>query len=205
MAAHHPDSGVHSWTDEPHLYRNKKFLHGFEHLAQAKLSFDAWVYSHQINDVIELAQTFPETPIVLDHVGTPVGLFGQVGKTTGKTEQQRQQIFSQWQIAIAALAECPNVYIKLSGLFMPVLGHTFHQQRQLATKDALIERAVPLIQHVLQCFGTERSMFASNFPMDRVSSSLVNIIDAFSDIVYAHHPDALKTVFYDNAKRFYQL
>lgn len=90
---------MHAWADEPHLYLNKKFLKGFEHLAK--------------------------------------------------------------------LAECPNVMTKVSALFMPVLGHHFHQQRQLASKAQLIELATPLIQHALKCFGTDRAMFASNFPIFR--------------------------------------
>jgi len=137
MASVHPDKGVHAWADEPHLYLNKKFLKGFEHLAK--------------------------------------------------------------------LAECPNVMTKISALFMPVLGHHFHQQQQLASKAQLIELATPLIQHALKCFGTDRAMFASNFPMDRVSANLVDIIDAFSDIVQSYDEHAVKPVFYENAKRFYRL
>ncbi|WP_180039858.1 amidohydrolase [Acinetobacter sp. YH12100] len=176
MAAVHPDKGIH-----------------------------AWVYSSQIADVTALAKAFPDTPIVLDHLGTPAGLFGKVGKATGKTEQDRAQIFSSWQDQLAELSECRNVSTKMSGLFMPVLGHDFHQQKRLATKQELLERAAPLIQHTLDCFGSERLMFASNFPMDSVSSSLVNIIDAFSDIVQDYDENALKPVFYENAKAFYKL
>ena len=52
-----------------------------------------------------------------------------------------------------------------------------------------------LIQHALDCFGSGRVMFASNFPMDSVSSSLTNIIDAFSDIVQYYDENALKSIF----------
>ncbi len=97
MAAFHEDKGVHNWTDTPHLYTQKKFLKGFEQLAQHNLSFDAWVYSQQIADVIELAKIFPETSIVLDHLGTPAGLFGKVGQNTGLSKTARENIFYQWQ------------------------------------------------------------------------------------------------------------
>ncbi len=205
MASFHADKGIHAWTDEPHLYCNKKFLKGFEELAKANLSFDAWVYSTQISDVAHLAKTFPETPIVLDHLGTPAGIFGKVGKATGQTAQQRDYIFQTWKEDLAELAKCPNVYSKISGLFMPVLGHRFHLERKLAKKDELIQLAAPLIQHALQCFAKDRIMFASNFPMDRVSTDLVTIIDAFSDIVQSYDEHAVKPVFYENAKRFYRL
>ena len=114
MASFHADKGIHAWTDEPHLYCNKKFLKGFEELAKANLSFDAWVYSTQISDVAHLAKTFPETPIVLDHLGTPAGIFGKVGKATGQTAQQRDYIFRpgkktwlNWQNAQMCIAKSP--------------------------------------------------------------------------------------------------
>ncbi len=111
MAAVHPDKGIHAWTDEePHLYRNKNFLKGFEELAKQDLSFDAWVYSPHITaDVTALAKDFPNTPIVLDHLGTSAGLFGKVGKATGKTEQSRAQIFADWKDQLTELSECQNV------------------------------------------------------------------------------------------------
>lgn len=205
MAAFHEDKGVHNWTDTPHLYTQKKFLKGFEQLAQHNLSFDAWVYSQQIADVIELAKIFPETSIVLDHLGTPAGLFGKVGQNTGLSKTARENIFYQWQEDIAELSTLPNVYTKMSGLFMPVLGHQFYKNKQLASKQQIIDLVAPLILHALESFGTYRVMFASNFPMDRVNTSLVNIIDAFSDIVMQYDENALEKVFHHNAKQFYHL
>lgn len=205
MAAFHEDKGVHNWTDTPHLYTQKKFLKGFEQLAQHNLSFDAWVYSQQIADVIELAKIFPETSIVLDHLGTPAGLFGKVGQNTGLSKTARENIFYQWQEDIAELSTLPNVYTKMSGLFMPVLVHQFYKNKQLASKQQIIDLVAPLILHALESFGTYRVMFASNFPMDRVNTSLVNIIDAFSDIVMQYDESALEKVFHHNAKQFYRL
>ena len=204
MAAHHEDNGIHAWTEDPHLYTNKKFLKGFEQLARHKLSFDAWVYSTQLQDVIALAKQFPETSIVLDHLGTPAGLFGKVGQTTGLTQTARENIFYQWQDSIAELATYPNVYTKMSGLFMPVLGHQFHKQKQLASKQQIIDLVAPLITHTLDSFGSYRVMFASNFPMDSVSATLVNIIDAFSDIIHDYDDETLQRVFHHNAKQFYR-
>ena len=205
MAAVHEDKEIRAWADEPHLYCNKKFLKGFEAIAQNNLSFDAWVYSTQLSDVIALAKQFPETSIVLDHFGTPAGLFGHVGALTGLTKVARENILVRWQEDIAELASCPNVYTKMSGLFMPVLGHQFHKQNRLASKQEVYDLAFPLISHVLQHFGSYRVMFASNFPMDKVSTSLVNIIDAFSDAVVACDASALERIFHHNAKQFYRL
>ena len=205
MASFHEDKQIHAWTDEPQLYRNKKFLKGFEVLSQYNLSFDAWVYSTQLEDVIYLAKQFPETSIVLDHLGTPAGLFGPIGANTGMTQTARENILFRWKDDLAELASCPNVYTKMSGLFMPVLGHRFHKEGRLASKQEVFDLAHPMITHALACFGTYRVMFASNFPMDSVSTSLINIIDAFSDVVAAYDPDALERVFHHNAKQFYRL
>lgn len=205
MGAFHEDKGIHAWADQAKLYKDKQFLKGFETLAQYNLSFDAWVYSTQLSDVIALAKQFPETSIVLDHLGTPAGLFGKVGQHTGLTQVARDNIFFQWQEDIAELATYSNVYTKMSGLLMPVLGHQFYKQKQVASKAEVFDLVHPIITHALQSFGTYRVMFASNFPMDSVSTRLVNIIDAFSDVVAAYQPDALKQVFSDNAKQFYRL
>lgn len=205
MGAVHEDKGIHAWADQPHLYTDKKFLKGFEQLAQFNLSFDAWVYSTQLADVIALAKQFPETSIVLDHLGTPAGLFGKVGENTGLSKTARENIFYEWQDHIAELANCANVYTKMSGLFMPVLGHQFHKKKQHASKQQIIDLVAPLITHALDSFGIYRVMFASNFPMDSVSTSLENIIDAFSDIVDQYDENALIKVFHDNAKQFYRL
>ncbi len=89
----------------------------------------------------------------------------------------------RWQEDIAELARYPNVYIKMSGLFMRILGHQFHKQDRLASKQEIYDLVFPLISHVLRHFGSYRVMFASNFSMDRVSTSLLNIINAFSDVV----------------------
>lgn len=204
-AAFHEDRGIWSWTDEPHLYTSKKFLKGFEQLAQHQLSFDAWVYSTQLKDVMQLARQFPETSIVLDHLGTPAGVFGQVGHNTGLTQTARDNIFYQWQEDLAELATCPNVYTKMSGLMMPVLGHTFHQQRRLASRQQMIDLLSPMILHALNSFGSDRVMFGSNFPIDKVSTSLVSLIDAYSDIVAGYEPGALENIFYHNAQQFYRL
>ena len=71
--------------------------------------------------------------------------------------------------------------------------------------EKFFDLACPLIHHVLNCFGTYRVMFTSNFPMDSVSTSLPHILDAFSDAVIAYAPNALELVFLHNAKQFYRL
>ncbi|ENW80504.1 hypothetical protein F909_01790 [Acinetobacter sp. ANC 3929] len=205
MAAWHQDSGVYRWCDRPHLYQNKKFLKGFEQLAKMGLSFDAWGYSSQLNEITALAQQFPDTPIVVDHLATPVGLFGAVGKKTGKTLAQRNAIFKQWQHDIAHLAEQKNVHAKISGLMMPVLGHTYYKQHRTATIAEMASLLTPLIQHAIAVFGIERIMYASNFPMDKPNTTLNDLIHAYIQMIAPYGDQALHAIFRQNAANFYQL
>lgn len=205
MASHHPDYGIYQWSDEPHLYRNPKFLKGFETFAKTNLSFDAWVYSNQLQDVIQLAKAFPQTPLVLDHLGTPVGLFGQVGHYTGVTEAARAAIFAAWKDDVSQLAEQTNSYAKISGLMMPILGHTFYQRRQLASAEQMVNLLSPLIDHAIHAFGIHRIIYASNFPMDKVNTSLTTLIDAYVQMISPYGDAALQAIFKDNATAFYRL
>ena len=205
MASHHADSGIHQWSDNAHLYTSRKFLTGFEQFAKTDLSFDAWVYSGQIPDVSYLAKAFPETPIMLDHLGTPVGLFGEAGHYTGVTAAAREDIFARWKADIAQLAEQPNVSAKISGLMMPVLGHTFYKNRRQASATEMVDLLSPLIEHAIAVFGTSRIIYASNFPMDKVNTSLSNLMEAYARMIQPHGEAAMQSIFRDNAKRFYRL
>ena len=93
----------------PHLYRDHaKFREGFAALAPLGLSFDAWLYHPQIPDLTALARAFPGQPIVLDHVGGPLGLGWYAGK--------REEIFAGWKRDIVELAGCANVAIEAFGV-----------------------------------------------------------------------------------------
>ncbi|ENW92905.1 amidohydrolase family protein [Acinetobacter dispersus] len=196
MAAWHQDSGVYRWCDQAHLYQDKKFLKGFEQLAKLDLSFDAWGYSTQLAEITSLAKQFPETRIVVDHLATPVGLFGAVGKKTGMTQSQQD---------IVVLAEQKNVHAKISGLMMPVLGHTFYKQGRTASIVEMVSLLTPMIQHAISVFGTERVMFASNFPMDKPNTRLNDLIHAYIQMLSPYGDQALHAIFRQNAANFYQL
>jgi len=205
MAAHHPDSGVHAWNTEAHAYTNPIFLKRFELLAKHHLSFDAWAYSTQLADVTFLAKQFPETAIVIDHLATPVGVFGPVGRGTGKTQAQRDGIFSQWKDDIATLAQQKHVHAKVSGLLMPVLGHSFHKRRELANVETIIDLLTPFVEHAIDVFGYKRLMFASNFPMDKVTATLPDIINAKIEMISPYGDVALNAIFRENALNFYRI
>jgi L-fuconolactonase len=173
------------------------FRRGFAELARRGLTFDAWVYHPQLAEVTDLARAFPDTTIVLDHLGGPLGIGPYAGR--------RAEIFAWWTGAIRALAACPNVVVKLGGLVMPLNGFGFHKRPQPPTSAELAEATRDWHLHAIECFGVERCMFESNFPVDRVSASYRVLWNSFKLIAgaFSHHEKA--ALFHDTATRVYGL
>src|SRR5215472_24130 len=115
----------------PGMLKEPKVREGFAKLAPLGLGFDAWMYHTQLGDLVDLARAFPDTPIVLDHVGGAIGLGPYAG--------QRDAVFAEWSGRIKELAGCANVHIKLGGLGMRMFGFDVHlaalppSSEQLAT------------------------------------------------------------------------
>jgi predicted TIM-barrel fold metal-dependent hydrolase len=202
MAARHASKGVFAWCKQPSLYADANFQRGFERLIARGLRFDAWVYSPQLPDLIALARRFPEGQIVLDHVGTPVGAGGPIGGV-GETQPERERIVASWRDDLARLAECKNVYTKLSGLAMPVLGFGFHTRTEPPSVDELFDRLGPFIRHALDVFGVERCFFASNFPMDKASAPFERLFEVYRRLAEERGEHAPRALLRENALRFY--
>jgi L-fuconolactonase len=203
VASHHPDPGVRDFADQPHLLIEPAFLKGFAALAERDLSFDVWCYSHQLPDVITLAREYPETTFVLDHHATPVGLLGPRGKTTGRTADERSALLATWRDDIAALATLSNVVAKHSGIGMPLLGA--NRARPLAADDLseLTDQVGPMIRHVHDTFGADRTMWASNFPIDKAELTLPATLRLVTDVL-GTDVDLTKLV-RDVARRVYRI
>ena len=137
------------------------FREGFARLGPLGLSFDAWLYSPQLGDLTRLARAFPDTTIVLDHLGTPPGV--------GPYAERRREVFDRWRTDIARLAESPNVVVKLGGMAQPANGDGWHERPTPPTSSELAERWRPHIETCLELFAPARCMFESNFPVDKMS------------------------------------
>ncbi len=177
MLTWHPHRLVHSFAPAPALTRDPSWRAGFEALVRNNLSFDAWVYHHQLPELAALARDYPEARIVLCHVGTPVGLGGPF-HGLGENQAARDQIRDDWRRGLAELAESPNVYCKLSGVTMPVVGFGYHQRERKPGAEELARALSPILRVAIERFGVERCMFASNFPVDKVSVELDTLWDA---------------------------
>ena len=181
----------------PGLLLDKKFREGFASLARLGLSFDAWLVHTQIDEVIDLARAFPDTPIVLDHVGGPLGIGPYVGK--------RDLVFAAWAKSIAELARCPNVNVKLGGLGMHTAGFDFHARAQPPTSQELAQAWKPYIETCIAAFGTERAMFESNFPVDKGTCSYGVLWNAFKRVTAACSGAEKTALFSGTASRVYRL
>ena len=108
------------FVNGPHAYMDPDFRVGFSELEKRDLSFEAWCFHTQITELTDLAQKFPNTRIVLNHFGGPLG----VGPYAGRQDE----VFEIWKGDVAKLAGCPNVYAKLGGINMDINGFGWEGQ-----------------------------------------------------------------------------
>ena len=187
-----------SHTNPPEgLMAREDFRKGFAELGRMGLSFDAWFYHHQIPQLTDLARAFPDTTIILDHFGGPLGIGPYAGK--------RDEIFAQWKADIAELAACPNVHAKIGGLFMAVNGFDWHKRERPPSSEELAEAGRPYFLHTIESFGPERCMFESNFPVDKLSCSYQVLWNAFKRIAAGASDAEKAALFHDTAVRVYRL
>ncbi|MEV0343738.1 amidohydrolase family protein [Nocardia sp. NPDC050713] len=207
MVAHHPDTAIRSFTGNAGALTTSRFLDGFAELAERGLSFEAWVYSHQLPEVTALAARYPDVTIVLNHLGTPAGLFGKVGKHTGANPGERRKLLLTWRDDLSALAAQSNVVAKVSGLMMPILGHPVPTRGSATPVPTLVERIGPLVTHAMDAFGPDRLLWGSNFPVDKPITSIDHSARAIAEIVTGHGggPADLAQIFRGTAERVYRV
>src|SRR5580698_10455941 len=169
------------------LLLDPTFRKGFACLAPLGLSFDAWLFHPQIGELTDLARAFPETKIVLDHCGGPVGR----GRFAGK----REETFPVWKASIQDIAKCKNVVVKLGGLAMCLLGYDFHLRPKPPSSEEAAAAWRPYIETCIEAFGPARAMFESNFPPDKGQCSYQVIFNAFKRIA-APYSEAEKTALF---------
>ena len=179
------------------LYQKEAFIKGVQRLGERGFSYDTWHYHHQNQSFLELAKAAPDTPMILDHFGTPLGV--------GVYADQRESIFEQWQQDIADIAQCTNVVAKLGGLAMPDNGFGWNQRATPPTSDEFVDAQARYYHHTISCFGPERCMFESNFPVDRMSISYHVLWNGLKKIASGYNASEQDAMFQGTAKRIYKL
>jgi predicted TIM-barrel fold metal-dependent hydrolase len=179
------------------LYSQNSFRDGIRMLAEKGLTLDCWHYHHQNQSFLDLARAVPQCTIILDHFGTPLGV--------GKYRYKADEIYEQWKKDILEISKCPNVVAKLGGLAMPDNGYMWHTQERPPTSEEFKTAQEKYYKYMIDCFGPERCMFESNFPVDRLSISYDVLWNAFKKIAESYSETEKKSLFKGTASKIYRL
>jgi len=181
----------------PGVLRDAVFREGFAALRPRDLSFDAWLFHPQLDELVDLARSFPDTTIILDHLGGVLGIGPYAG--------QRDAVFLAWAGAIRMLAACPNVVVKLGGLGMRINGFGFEEADQPPTSERLAATWRPYMETCIEAFGAKRCMFQSNFPVDKGFYGYGTVWNAFKRLSRGAGEDERTALFSGTARRIYRL
>ena len=192
-----PAVPAHRTRPGPGLFLREDFRAGFKHLASRRLTFEAWCYHRQIPDVTALARAFPDTTIILNHFGGPLG----VGPYAGRADE----VHAEWRGLIGELATCPNIVVKLGGVNMELNGFGWHERSRPPGSPELMEATRHYYEPTIELFGADRCMFESNFPVDKASCSYTVLWNSFKRLTAGYSDAEKATLFHDTAARVYRL
>ena len=179
------------------IMRSAGFRPAFRHLAPRGLSFDAAVFHHQIPEIAELADAFPETTIVLNHMGVAMAM--------DLDAEGRAEVFQSWRSALHDVARRPNVVCKLGGLGMPFWGFGFETRSDPIGYVELAAAWKPYLEVSIEAFGANRCMMESNFPPDGRSCGFVPLWNALKHIVRNYSQDEKAAMFHGTAANVYRI
>lgn len=179
------------------LSTDPDFRAGVARLGERGLVYDCWHYHHQNADFAALAAAVPETTMVLDHFGTPIGV--------GSLADRQDEVYEIWKQDLHLVADNQNVVAKIGGLAMPDNGYGWHERETPASSDELVEAQARYYLDTIESFGPARCMFESNFPVDRFSLSYRTVWNAFKKMAASFSEEEQHQMFYGTAERIYSL
>ena len=168
---------LHTQPDD--LGQSETFIENVNSLAGYGLSFDLCVLARQLPLAIRLVSRCPEVTFILDHCGVP---------------QVREKILDPWRANIHAIAKFPNIFCKISGLVAYADPHHW-----------TAEDLRPYVDHAIECFGWDRVMFGSDWPVCTLSASYRQWVDALVSLTRGAGEVNQKKLFQENAIRIYRL
>ena len=193
----HPEVGNHRTNPPGDLVLRDDFRSGFKHLAPRNLSYEAWCYHPQIPDVTSLARAFPDTIIILDHFGGPIGI--------GPYKGRQDEVFADWKKSIDELSTCQNVMAKLGGIAMAVNGFDWHERPKPPGSQEFMEATRHYYEYMIEKFEPDRCMFESNFPVDKLSCSYNLLYNSFKRLTKDYSASEKAKLYHDVATRVYSL
>ena len=194
-----------TWDPHPEIENREKegalatadYRTGARVLARMGLSLDVGVCFPQLPELATFAKALPDLIIILNHLG---GLT-RVGPYANKDDE----VIPAWRRGMAAVAECPNVHIKLGGIGMPRLGFDWHTRARPIGSEELAASIAPIMSYCIEQFGPNRCMFESNFPVDKVSFSHHVLFNAFKRFAKSYSASERAALFHDTAARAYRI
>ena len=169
---------VRQGAPRPDFCNDPAFRRGFALLEKHDLHFELQVFAGQAAHAVELIRAFPNVRMILVHAGM----------LASRTEAA----IDQWRAALAAMAVYPNLHVKISGLGMYSGGITLPQARQV-------------IRDVIQIFGINRTIYGSNFPLEKLHASYADFFAIYRAVLSEYSDVEQRAVLHDNAAKFYRL
>jgi len=175
-----------SYNDEEPKYshapqdfmKNSKWVDNFTNIRNRNLSFDMQIYKHQMDDAYELAKKYDDVLFILNHTGEPC--------------YQTKEYIESWGKNMKKIASCDNFVTKISGLGM------FDAKWTTESTRVFVEKTIEI-------FGVQRSMFASNFPVDKIFNNFNVYWDSFKEITKDYSENDLDLLFSANAEKYYRI
>lgn len=161
-----------------HYLRLPEWRANFALLERYGLRFDLQLYPEQMLEAAAFLEEFPAVPVIIDHAGSP--------------NDRSSEGIERWVNGIDALARLPNTSLKLSGFGM-------------FDRDWRLSSIGPLLDHIDACFGEQRVLFGSNYPVDKLMRPYDDIIADLGARYQQKGDGTLAAVFYENASRIYAI
>ncbi len=184
---HHPDNTELTWPQVEHgdFLRSNDFREGIALLERSNLSFDLSCHPHQVADAVDVIANYSSLRVVVNHLG-----FLHDGE-----DQAHEDL---WRKSMLSLAAVPNIYIKLSMLWFARSGFLQDADKEAKVRD--------LVREVIDLFGCERCMFASNYPVDKVQDiDIKTLYGKFLEWSADLSDGERAALFHDTAVRAYNL
>jgi L-fuconolactonase len=194
-----------SWDPHPEVENrgfegqlaSENFRAGARLLARRVLCLENTVYFPQLPELAAFAKAIPDLTIISNHIG---GL-----NRVGPYANRNDEVMANWRRSIAAVAECPNVVMKLGGIGMPRTGFDWHTRSKPIGSEELADAMAPWLTYCIEQFGPNRCMFESNFPVDKVSYSYNVLYNAFKRLSKQYSAGERAALFHDTAARVYRI
>ena len=162
-----------------------------------RLSLDVWGFHTQLSEVLNIARTYPDLALVVDHFGTPLGC--------GAYERDPEGVFKDWSKAMAEIAKCPRVFVKIGGIGMRFSGLKFNYRDTPPSSEDIAAALKPYYDFCIEKFGYDRCLFESNFPVDKTSYAYAVLWNAYKRLAKDALPGDRARLFAGNAAAVYRL